>query len=173
MTTNLDVRDYFLFALTAITAKNIVKNYNVIDYHISYNDVYDTSVRIANETMVNTLNENGVGTYFASEPVTIENFENQIREDKKYFWSYDSGMIVVTDFMDEIADKSNKKNRLNIEKLSKEPMSIIYDVKKACEDAGVIEFEEGERPGYSNLLLDIANKVFAGSDTSNPTYGDM
>lgn len=172
MTRNLDVRDYFLFTLTAITAKNIVKNYNIIDYHISYNDVYDTSVRIANEAMANTLNENGVGTYFASEPVTIENFENQIREDKKYFWSYDSGMIVVTDFMDEIVHQLKKGNRFNVERLSKEPMSILNNVKQKCKETGVIHFEEGEDFQYSDKLIDAVNIVFAGTSGSNPTFGD-
>lgn len=109
MTRNLDVRDYFLFTLTAITAKNITKNYNITDYLISFNDVYDTFVNVANETIINRQNKDGVGVYFASESVTPEAFENEIREDKNFFWLYDSGVIVVTDFMDEIIHQLKKE----------------------------------------------------------------
>lgn len=172
MTRNLDVRDYFLFTLTAITAKNIAKNYNMADYFISFNDVYDTFVNVANETIINRQNKDGVGVYFASESVTPEAFENEIREDKNFFWLYDSGVIVISDFMDEIVHQLKKGYCFNLERISKEPMSILNNVKEKCKETGVIHFEEGEDFQYSNQLIDAVNTVFAGTSGSNPTFGD-
>ena len=172
MSRNLDVRDYFLFALTAKTARNIIKNYDLSDYYISFNNVYDTCVSIANETLANRQNSNGVGKYIPSEPVTIEAYANAINDDKVFFWFDNFGVIVVTEFMEKIANKLRKENRLDTTRLEKEPMSIFSDVKKACKDIGVIKFEKDEDFEYSDFLIDVVNTVFTGTDSSNPVLGD-
>lgn len=167
---NLDIRDYFLFALTAKTARNIVNNYNKTDYYISFDNIDRACISMANETLINRQDSNGVGKYIPSEPMTLDAYATALNYDNKYFWFDNNGVIVITDFMDMVAQKLNEENRMDVEKIKEKPMSILYDVKQTCEELGVSKLEKDLK--YSDFLIDVVNTVLGGEESSNPVLGD-